>query len=194
MVTSLIQRGLSMVNQTLHTPAMQRKLIHFCGTKEWGVITTCGNVKCLQHPWQNHYLSLHGSFVNASMRWFRWSSWSSREFIALICMYNYLLFLCGLQWQSDVVDVCVRGANQYLLHCISNVHGIGKATFLWYFFQYTSFITGKDSNIKGTLADTFVDMQICSQGFLAFIRLVGTMHLLQEACLRVWYQLTCFTL
>ena len=61
------------------------------------------------------------------------------------------------------------------------MHGIGKVTFLQYFFQYTSFVTGKDSNIKGTLADTFVDMQICSQGFLAFIRLVGTTYYKKHA-------------
>ena len=54
--------------------------------------------------------------------------------------------------------------------------GIGKATFLRYFFQYASFITGNDSNIKGTLADTALNMQTCSRGFLAFLRLIGTTY------------------
>ena len=100
------------------------------------------------------------------MRWFRWSSEVLENSLHLSVQLPAFLV-----W-ADVVDVCVRGANQYLLWiCISNVHGIGKATFLWYFFQYTSFITGKDSNIKGTLADTFVDMQICSQGLFGLYSL-----------------------
>ena len=59
--------------------------------------------------------------------------------------------------------------------------GIGKATFLRYFFQYASFITGNDSNIKGTLADTALKMQTCSQGFLAFLRLIGTTYFKKHA-------------
>ena len=52
--------------------------------------------------------------------------------------------------------------------------GVGKATFLRYFFQNASFITGKNSNTEGTLANIALDKQTCSQGFSAFIRLIGT--------------------
>ena len=57
---------------------------------------------------------------------------------------------------------------------------IGKATFLRYFFQYAAFISGREA--EGTLADT--EEESCNSGFLAFLRLIGTVYFKKHA--------TCF--
>ncbi len=58
---------------------------------------------------------------------------------------------------------------------------LGKATFLRYFFQYASFITAGDQpNTPGTLASTALNGE-CNTGFLAFIRLVGTVYYKEHA-------------
>ena len=57
---------------------------------------------------------------------------------------------------------------------ISFFSQIGKATFLRYFFQYASFITS--GNPEGTLADTVLEENIFETGYLAFLRLVGTVY------------------
>ncbi len=54
---------------------------------------------------------------------------------------------------------------------------IGKATFLRYFFQYASFITGGSETHPGTLADIGLEDGSYKCGYLAFIRLVGTTYL-----------------
>ena len=61
---------------------------------------------------------------------------------------------------------------------ISFFSGIGKATFLRYFFQYASFISG--ANSQGSLSDIeFQDDY--KKGFLAFLRLVGTVYFKKHA-------------
>ena len=65
---------------------------------------------------------------------------------------------------------------------ISFFSGNGKSTFLRYFFQHASFITG--ANAQGSLADTDLHTENYKQGFLAFLRLVGT----------IYYKKTCFSL
>ncbi len=64
---------------------------------------------------------------------------------------------------------------------ISFFHGVGKATFLRYFFQYASFISGNEENAKGTLADVSLDDSSYEQGFLSFLRLVGTIYYKKHA-------------
>ena len=56
---------------------------------------------------------------------------------------------------------------------------IGKATFLRYFYQYTAFITGRES--QGTLADTGWEGEAYKNGFLAFLRLIGTIYFKKHA-------------
>ena len=56
---------------------------------------------------------------------------------------------------------------------------IGKATFLRYFFQYAAFITGRES--QGTLADTGLEGETYNNGFLAFLRLIGTVYFKKHA-------------
>ena len=63
---------------------------------------------------------------------------------------------------------------------ISFFSQIGKATFLRYYFQYATFISGREC--KGTLADT--EEESCNRGFLAFLRLIGTVYFKKHA--------TCF--
>ena len=61
---------------------------------------------------------------------------------------------------------------------VSFFSGLGKATFLRYFFQYASFITAGSSyhsSTAGTLADTDLDSNY-ELGYLAFLRLVGTVY------------------
>ena len=54
---------------------------------------------------------------------------------------------------------------------------IGMATFLRYFWQYASFISsGKDLITPGTLSDVGLADNSYLQGYLAFIRLVGTAY------------------
>ena len=54
---------------------------------------------------------------------------------------------------------------------------IGKATFSRYFYQYTSFITaGNDPSTPGTLYDVGLESDNYKLGYLAFLRLKGTVH------------------
>ena len=53
---------------------------------------------------------------------------------------------------------------------ISFFSGLGKATFLRYFFQCASFISGANAN--GSLSD----IRDYRKRFLAFVRLVGTVY------------------
>ena len=62
---------------------------------------------------------------------------------------------------------------------ISFFSGNGKSTFLRYFFQHASFITG--ANAQGSLADTDLHTENYKQGFLAFLRLVGTIYYKKHA-------------
>ena len=55
---------------------------------------------------------------------------------------------------------------------------LGKATFLRYFFQYASFITGGEQ--PGTLADTQLNERSYKLGFLAFMRLIGTVYFMKH--------------
>ena len=59
---------------------------------------------------------------------------------------------------------------------------IGKATFLRYFFQYASFITSSEDQLTpGTLADTDLEGTAFDAGFLAFLRLIGTVYYKKHA-------------
>ena len=61
---------------------------------------------------------------------------------------------------------------------VSFFSGLGKATFLRYFFQYATFITAGSSHhlsTEGTLADTDLDSNY-ELDYLAFLRLVGTIY------------------
>ena len=62
---------------------------------------------------------------------------------------------------------------------ISFFYGIGKSTFLRYFFQNASFITG--SNAEGSLANVQLDNENFKKGFWAFLRLVGTVYYKKHA-------------
>lgn len=64
---------------------------------------------------------------------------------------------------------------------ISFFSGIGKATFLRYFFQHAQFITGVLPNTTGSLSDTLLESEIYKQGFLAFLQLIGTVYLKKHA-------------
>lgn len=60
---------------------------------------------------------------------------------------------------------------------ISFFSGIGKATFLRYFFQYAEFITSGRNNTPGTLANVNLDNGSFESGFLAFLRLIGVVYM-----------------
>ena len=57
---------------------------------------------------------------------------------------------------------------------VSFFSGIGKATFLKHFFGYATFITS--GNPQGTLADTALQGETYEHGYLAFLRLIGTVY------------------
>ena len=62
---------------------------------------------------------------------------------------------------------------------ISFFSGIGKATFLRYFFQHSEFITSGQENITGTLADVGTSAENENeQGFMSFLRLVGVVYMM----------------
>ena len=54
---------------------------------------------------------------------------------------------------------------------------VGKATFLKYFYQYATFITGSKHSTTGTLADTSLDNNENNNGFLSFLCLIGTIYI-----------------
>ena len=62
---------------------------------------------------------------------------------------------------------------------ISFFSQLGKATLIRYFFQYASFITGGEQ--PGTLADTQLNERSYKLGFLAFMRLIGTVYFKKHA-------------
>ena len=57
--------------------------------------------------------------------------------------------------------------------------GMGKATFLWYLFQHAEFITGETQYTQDSLSDTLLNVH--KQGFLAFLRLIGTVYFKKHA-------------
>ena len=57
--------------------------------------------------------------------------------------------------------------------------GMGKATFLRYFFQYASLLTG--ANAQGSLTNIQLQGDDYKHGFLAFLQLVGTVHYKKHA-------------
>ena len=63
---------------------------------------------------------------------------------------------------------------------ISFFSGIGKGTFARYFFQHAHFITGESHYTTGTLAQTHI-VGDYSNGFLAFLRLIGTVYFKKHA-------------
>lgn len=56
---------------------------------------------------------------------------------------------------------------------VSFFSGLGKATFMRYFFQFASFITGSDGS---SLAHIGLQNGAYMKGFLSFLRLVGTVY------------------
>ena len=64
---------------------------------------------------------------------------------------------------------------------ISFFSGMGKATFLRYFFQHAEFITGESQYTQGSLSDTLLDNDAHKQGFLAFLCLIGTVYFKKHA-------------
>lgn len=59
---------------------------------------------------------------------------------------------------------------------ISFFKGIGKATFIRYFFQHAQFITGNSPYTQGSLSDVSLTGNVYTTGFLAFLRLIGTIY------------------
>ena len=60
---------------------------------------------------------------------------------------------------------------------ISFFSRIGKASFLRYFYQHAAFITaGKDSTTPGQLSQVGLTDNSYQQGYLAFLRLIGTIY------------------
>ena len=59
---------------------------------------------------------------------------------------------------------------------ISFFRGIGKATFLRYFYQYAHLISSGKEGACGTLADTDLSNAQMDSGYLSFLRLVGTVY------------------
>ena len=51
------------------------------------------------------------------------------------------------------------------------------ATFLRYFYQHANFISSGKGNTQGTLANVSFDHNLFETGFLAFLRLVGSVYL-----------------
>ena len=64
---------------------------------------------------------------------------------------------------------------------VSFFSGIGKASFVKCFFQYAQFITGHTRYTKVSLADTSMENNIHEHGFLAFLRLIGTVYFKRHA-------------
>ena len=60
---------------------------------------------------------------------------------------------------------------------ISFFSGIGKATFIGYFFQHSEFITSGKGTTMGTLAKVSVQNKEYEEGFISFLRLVGVVYM-----------------
>ncbi len=64
---------------------------------------------------------------------------------------------------------------------ISFFSGVGKATFMRYFYQYAEFISSGNERTPGTPADTGLGITELNEGFLAFLRQVGTAYFKKDA-------------
>ena len=64
---------------------------------------------------------------------------------------------------------------------VSFFSGMGKATFLRCFFQHAEFIAGETQYTQGSLSETLLDNGAHKQGFLAFLRLIGTVYFKKHA-------------
>ena len=63
----------------------------------------------------------------------------------------------------------------------TSFYGLGKATFLRYFYQYATFITKPTNDKPGTLADVSLANNVYNTGFLAFLRFVGVTYFKKHA-------------
>ena len=64
---------------------------------------------------------------------------------------------------------------------VSFFFSLGKTTFMKTFFQHAQFITGQLPYTSGTLSDTSLVHERYEQGFLSFLRLVGTTYYKKNA-------------
>lgn len=64
---------------------------------------------------------------------------------------------------------------------VSFFSGMGKATFLRYFFQHAEFITGYTQYMMGSLSHTHLCNSGYEERFMAFLRLVGTVYFRKNA-------------
>ncbi len=105
------------------------------------------------------------------------SAISSRE----IRLLDLTALVVALQSDPDLVDIpsdILPQVMQTLFVCtgcdyISFFSQLGKATFIRYFFQYANVTSGDP---LGTLADVALDGDHYKNGYLAFLRLVGTIY------------------
>ena len=110
------------------------------------------------------------------------SAINSRE-LKLLSMKNLISALCN---DPDMVNVAATKRAQIIQTLFvttgcdytSFFSGMGKASFLKYFFQYSTFITGDSC---GSLSDIALKNDVHKQGFLAFLRLIGTVYFKKHA-------------
>ena len=93
--------------------------------------------------------------------------------MTLWCEVLHARMWCSLIYTLQTIFVATSCSYIYFLS------GIDKATFLRYFYQHAEFISSGKYNLPGTLAD--VDRNKINSGFLAFLRLVGTIYSKQHS-------------
>ncbi len=97
--------------------------------------------------------------------------------------------LSALQNDPDLANINPRLLPQVLqtlyvtsgCDYISFFSSIGKATFLQYFVQHASFISGYQQHAKGIPADVSLHDGSFKLGFLAFLRLIGVIYFKKHA-------------
>ena len=152
--------------------ALQKKQTPFCGYMLKGIHTSVA----LPFTWlarlynvlrKRRTLSRSVQWTPENWNYFTCSDWSQ-------------LFLMILTWQMLKWPLFQRYFEHYLLSQVVTTYlffsGVGKATFLWYFFHHAEFITGESQYTQSSLSDTLLDSDVYKQGILAFLRLIGIVY------------------
>ena len=101
-----------------------------------------------------------------------------------LCLFHSTAFMQALEMDPELAGIPFSTLPQTMqtlyvatgCDYTSFFYGLGKATFLHYFYQYATFITKPTNDKPGTLGDVSLENNVYNTGFLAFLRLVGTTY------------------
>ena len=86
------------------------------------------------------------------------------------------MFLKLCSFDMHPKPCAIRGKPSRILYSTLKSTSDKKDIFLRYFYQHAEFISSGKHNLPGTLADVDIEGNKINSGFLAFLRLIGTVY------------------